>query len=165
MASACGSPESQQKITEAGAAKAIDVARTTIVAVEQGQRRVQYGRNSEACSSFIKRQSMQFLDAKRFTSIWCLASANCLRTLNSAIEHAVRLLNDLVRAEVELENALGIQSHAQLSARKADIAWGCQGAGRAGRSGTAGLAWTRRRFCSWTLLSILDLQLRHPRLP
>lgn len=96
------------KLTQAAAAAAIDVARTTIVAIEQGQRRVKtdelqklaqlYGTSANA----ILRQEAVHLDmVPRFRRL--------PQSADKATEDAARLLNDLVRSEVELENALGIK--------------------------------------------------------
>ena len=96
------------KFTQADAAKAIDVARTTLVAIEQGQRRVKtdelqklaalYGTSANA----ILRQEAVHLDmVPRFRKL--------SQSSNKTTEEAARLLNDLVSAEVELENALGVR--------------------------------------------------------
>lgn len=96
------------KFTQSAAAEAIDVARTTIVAIEKGQRRVRmdelqklatiYGTSANA----ILRQEAVHLDmVPRFRKL--------PQSGGNAIESAVRLLNDLVSAEVELENALGVK--------------------------------------------------------
>ena len=96
------------KFTQADAAKAINVARTTLVAIEQGQRRVKtdelqklaalYGTSANA----ILRQESVHLDmVPRFRKL--------AQSADKATEDAARLLNDLVSAEVELENALGVQ--------------------------------------------------------
>ncbi|MFQ5535197.1 MAG: ImmA/IrrE family metallo-endopeptidase [Sphingomonadales bacterium] len=96
------------KLTQASAAKAIEIARTTIVAIEQGQRRVRmdelqklaaiYGTSANA---ILRREAVHLDMVPRFRKL--------SESKGNAIEGAVRLLNDLVRAEVELENALGIK--------------------------------------------------------
>lgn len=96
------------KITQAGAAELIGAVRTTIVAIEQGKRRVQtdelqklataYGTSANA----LLRQEAVHLDlVPRFRKL--------PESGDDAVERATRLLNDLVRAEVELENALGVR--------------------------------------------------------
>jgi Zn-dependent peptidase ImmA (M78 family)/DNA-binding XRE family transcriptional regulator len=95
------------KFTQASAADAIKVARTTIVAVEQGQRRVRmdelqklatlYGTSANA---LLRREAVHLDMVPRFRKL--------PQSGSDAIENAARLLNDLVRAEVELENALGV---------------------------------------------------------
>ena len=95
------------KFTQASAAEAIKVARTTIVAIEQGQRRVRmdelqklatiYGTSANA---ILRREAVHLDMVPRFRKLPQIDG--------DAIENSARLLNDLVRAEVELENALGV---------------------------------------------------------
>lgn len=95
------------KVTQADAANIIGAARTTIVAIEKGQRKIRidelqklasaYGTNANA----LMRREAVHLDLvpqfrKRFES----------RDLE--IEASSRLLNQLVAAELELENTLGV---------------------------------------------------------
>jgi Zn-dependent peptidase ImmA (M78 family)/DNA-binding XRE family transcriptional regulator len=96
------------KVTQAAAAAALDVARTTIVAMEQGQRRVRL-------------EEMQLLVRLYGTSVNALLRRGAVqvdlkpqfrRTPHGAdaeVEEASALLTDLVKAEVELENLLGVQ--------------------------------------------------------
>lgn len=96
------------KFTQASAAEAIKVARTTIVAIEQGQRRVRmdelqklatiYGTSANA---ILRREAVHLDMVPRFRKLPQIDG--------DAIENSARLLNDLVRAEVELENALGVK--------------------------------------------------------
>ncbi len=96
-----------RKITQAAAAEIIGAARTTIVAIEQGKRRVQldelqmlaaaYGTSANA----ILRKGAVHLDmVPRFRKLPDIQ--------NDSIEQATKVLSDLVRAEVELEEALGV---------------------------------------------------------
>jgi Zn-dependent peptidase ImmA (M78 family)/DNA-binding XRE family transcriptional regulator len=96
------------KITQANAAEAIEASRTTLIAIEQGQRRIRmdelqklsflYGTSVNA---ILRREAVHLDMVPRFRKLHQAPSA--------AAEEAVSLLNELVRAEVELENALGIQ--------------------------------------------------------
>ena len=96
------------KLTQEATAKVIEVARTTIVAIEKGQRRVRmeelqklaaiYGTSVNA---ILRREALHLDMVPRFRKL--------SQSKGDSIEKAVRLLNDLVRAEVELENTLGIQ--------------------------------------------------------
>jgi Zn-dependent peptidase ImmA (M78 family) len=96
------------KMTQALAAEAINVARTTIVAIEQGQRRVRmdelqklamiYGTSVNA---ILRREAVHLDMVPRFRQL--------PQNINNTSDEATRLLNDLVRAEVELENTLGIK--------------------------------------------------------
>ena len=95
-------------ITQANAATRIDVARTTLIAIEKGQRRVQtselqclarlYGTSANA---LLRHESVHVDLQYRFRK---LSSSS-----DEAAEEAVGLLTDIVRAEVELENLLGIK--------------------------------------------------------
>jgi Zn-dependent peptidase ImmA (M78 family)/DNA-binding XRE family transcriptional regulator len=96
------------KITQADAANAIGVARTTLVAVEQGQRRVrinelqqlahQYGTSVNA---LLRQESVHVDLEPRFRRL--------PGSGDSGADSAVQLLSNLARAEVELENLLGIK--------------------------------------------------------
>lgn len=96
------------KVTQASAAKTIEVARTTLVAIEQGQRRVKmdelqklaavYGTSANA---ILRREAVHLDMVPRFRKLQ--------ETTDNAVEDSVQLLNALVRAEVELENMLGIE--------------------------------------------------------
>jgi Zn-dependent peptidase ImmA (M78 family)/transcriptional regulator with XRE-family HTH domain len=95
-------------ITQADAALAAEVARTTLVAIEQGQRR-------------IRIQELQRLARLYHTSVNALVREESIhvdltpkfRKLNknvpSSENRAIQLLADLARAEVELENLLGVK--------------------------------------------------------
>lgn len=94
-------------ITQAEAAKAADVARTTLVAIEQGQRRVRmeelqplaqlYGTTVNA---LLRREAVHVDLMPRFRK---------LGAADQAAVSATRLLAALSKAEVELENLLGVQ--------------------------------------------------------
>lgn len=98
------------RLTQAAAAEAIGAARTTIVALEQGKRRVRmdelqklaatYGTSANA---LLRREAVHIDMIPQFRKL--------VQTSADAVERAARLLNDLVRAEVELENALGVKRH------------------------------------------------------
>ncbi|SMH27982.1 XRE family transcriptional regulator [Mesorhizobium australicum] len=96
------------QLTQAVAAEEIDVARTTLVAIERGQRRIKMNELQELCSLYgtsanaILRQEAVHLDmVPRFRKL--------AQSADDAAERAAGLLNDLVSAELELENALGIK--------------------------------------------------------
>lgn len=95
------------KVTQAAAAKAIDVARTTIVAIEQGQRRARMDElqklaaiYSTSANAILRREAVHLDMVPRFRKL--------PQSDDSEIEDSARLLNTLVRAEVELENMLGV---------------------------------------------------------
>ena len=94
-------------LTQTNAAADLRVARTTLVAMEQGRRRARtaeiqhlarlYGTSVNAV---LRREAVHVDPVPRFRK---LPIAN-----NEAAERAARLLTDLVRAEVELEDLLGV---------------------------------------------------------
>jgi len=95
------------KLTQASAAALIGVARTTIVAIEQGLRHIRLDELQKLASAygtsanFLLRREAVLLDlVPRFRKL--------PQGVGEEVEVASRLLNDLVRAEVELENALGV---------------------------------------------------------
>lgn len=96
------------ELTQAAASAAVSIARTTLVAMEQGQRRVRmdelqqlaklYGTNA---NSLLRREAVHVDLAPRFRKLPGAA--------DDTVRTASKLLADMVRAEVELENLLGIQ--------------------------------------------------------
>ncbi|UWU77461.1 XRE family transcriptional regulator [Bradyrhizobium huanghuaihaiense] len=95
------------KLTQGDAAAIISAARTTIVAIEQGKRRIRIEElqklaaayNSSA-NAILRREAIHLDLIPRFRKN--------LETSDAAIESASRLLSDLVQAELELENVLGV---------------------------------------------------------
>jgi Zn-dependent peptidase ImmA (M78 family)/DNA-binding XRE family transcriptional regulator len=95
------------KITQAAAAQAIGVARTTIVAMEQGERRARTGELQQlarlygtSVNALLRRESVHVDLAPRFRRM--VGS-------DEAAAEAAELMADLAKAEVELENLLGIK--------------------------------------------------------
>ena len=95
-------------ITQANAARGIDIARTTLVAIEKGKRRIRHDELQRlarlyhtSVNAVLRRESV-FVDfVPRFRKL--------NSTTDNAAVSAARLLSNLVRAEVELENLLGIK--------------------------------------------------------
>ena len=94
--------------TQADAAEAIDVARTTLVAIEQGKRRARLGELQKlarlyktSVNALLRREAIHVDLSPRFRKLQTAG--------NSAEDDAVRLLAELAKAEVELENLLGIK--------------------------------------------------------
>jgi len=95
------------KLTQAAAAAALEVARTTVVAIEQGQRRAKldelqrlaalYGTTLNA---LLRREAVQVDLKPRFRR---------MGEQNDGVEGAVTLLTTLVQAELELEDLLGVR--------------------------------------------------------
>lgn len=95
------------KLTQKEAADAISVARTTLVAIEQGQRRVRMDEiqrlaklYKSSVNALLRREAVHIDLVPRFRK---LISSN-----DTASASASDLLSNLARAEVELENLLGI---------------------------------------------------------
>ena len=95
-------------ITQADAAAGTGMARTTLVAIEQGQRRVRMdeiqllARLYKTSANALLRDEAVHVDlAPRFRK--------AIHAEDDGINEAVTLLSDLARAEVELENILGIK--------------------------------------------------------
>ena len=94
-------------MTQAEAASRVGLARTTLVAVEQGDRRIRTGelqrlaRTYSTTANTILRREAAFVQlALRFRKLPSSKGTSCTQ--------AADLLEGLVRAEVELENLLGI---------------------------------------------------------
>jgi Zn-dependent peptidase ImmA (M78 family)/DNA-binding XRE family transcriptional regulator len=95
------------KITQAAAAQTIGVARTTIVAMEHGERRARTSELQQlaklygtSVNALLRRESIHVDLAPRFRRM--VGS-------DEAAAEAAELMADLTKAEVELENLLGIK--------------------------------------------------------
>ncbi|MDQ0625838.1 XRE family transcriptional regulator [Paraburkholderia graminis] len=104
-------------LTQDAGAKAAGVARTTLVAIEKGQRTARIEELQALCrhygisvNSLLRREAVHVDLIPRFRSL--------PETASEGIEQAARTLNDLVRAEVELESVLGIQRQRNYPAEK-----------------------------------------------
>lgn len=95
-------------LTQKQAADAIAISRTTLVAIEQGQRRVRMDElqqlaklYSTSVNAVLRRESIHVDLMPRFRKL--------IGSNDSAASAATELLANLARAEVELENLLGIK--------------------------------------------------------
>ena len=95
-------------VTQADAAAGIDIARTTLVAIEKGQRRIRPDELQRlarfydtSVNALLRRESVHVDLVPRFRKL--------STSTDEAADEAARLLADLIRAEVELENILGIK--------------------------------------------------------
>ena len=96
------------KITQAAAASALDVARTTIVAMEQGQRRAKL----DELQRLAKLYQTSLNALLRTEAVHVDLTPQFRQAADSGdadVEDAAELLTRLVKAEVELENLLGVQ--------------------------------------------------------
>ena len=95
------------KVTQAAAAAALEVARTTVVAIEQGQRRAKLDELQRLASLYgisvnalLRREAVQVDLKPRFRR---------MGEQDDGVEGAVALLTTLVQAELELEDLLGVR--------------------------------------------------------
>lgn len=95
--------------TQAEAAAAIDVARTTLVAIEQGQRRARIEELQRLAALY--KSSVNALLRREAVCVDLFPRFRKLPTVTDGSDEyeAARLLAELSRAEVELENLLGIK--------------------------------------------------------
>jgi Zn-dependent peptidase ImmA (M78 family)/DNA-binding XRE family transcriptional regulator len=96
------------KITQAAAADAIKVARTTLVAIEKGERRARMAEVQQlaklyrtSVNALLREESVHVDLAPRFRKV--------IGAGDTAADKAAGLLADLAKAEVELENLLGVK--------------------------------------------------------
>jgi Zn-dependent peptidase ImmA (M78 family)/DNA-binding XRE family transcriptional regulator len=96
-------------LTQDDAAKAISVSRTTMIAIEKGDRRLR-GKEFVALADLYSTTANQLL-RQSVVSVDLIPRFRALpETQSSKAEDAARLLNDLAAAEVELERLLGRHS-------------------------------------------------------
>ena len=95
-------------ITQKDAADTIHIARTTLVAIEQGQRRIRIDELQElaklyntSVNALLRREAVHVDLVARFRKL--------PDALDTAADEAVGIISRLARAEVELENLLGIE--------------------------------------------------------
>lgn len=99
-------------VTQAAAAEAIGVARTTLVAIEQGERRIRLGELQKLAQMYhsgvnalLRNESVHVDLVPRFRK---------LPGKDAAAEQAAQLMASLAKAEVELENLLGVTRSSNL---------------------------------------------------
>lgn len=95
-------------VTQSAAADSIGVARTTLIAIEQGQRRVRMNelqrlarRYGTSVNALLRQEAVHVDLTPRFRKLFASSAV--------AEDTAAQLLSDLARAEVELENLLGVR--------------------------------------------------------
>lgn len=95
-------------LTQAIAADHLDIARTTLVAIEKGQRRIRTNELQKLARLYDT--SVNTLLRRESVCVDLVPRFRALRTGDdSATNAAAQLMADLVRAEVELENLLGVE--------------------------------------------------------
>jgi Zn-dependent peptidase ImmA (M78 family)/DNA-binding XRE family transcriptional regulator len=98
----------QVGLTQADAANAVNLSRTTLVAIEQGQRRVRL-EELRALAKLYKTSINEMLRQEAVTAELTPKFRKLFRDKNDPVEEAVQQLSDLARAEVELEGLLGVK--------------------------------------------------------
>src|ERR1039457_74865 len=95
-------------LNQSNAAASIEVARTTLIAIEQGQRRVRMNELQQlarlygtSVNALLRQEAIQVDLAPRFRKL--------IGSSNAAADAAAKLMADLAKAEVELENLLGFK--------------------------------------------------------
>ena len=95
-------------VTQSAAAEAANMARTTLVAIEKGQRRIRISELQRLAKYFgtsvnalLRQEAVQLDLIPKFRK---LSDGG-----EPSVERAARLLTDLAKAEVELEGLLGVQ--------------------------------------------------------
>lgn len=108
-------------LTQDVAAKAAGLSRTTLVAIEKGHRAAKLMELQDLCRSYgvsvnsiLRRESVHVDLVPRFRTL--------AETGEPSIDTAAKMLNDLVKAEVELENILGVQKTYNYPAEKSILA-------------------------------------------
>lgn len=96
------------QVTQADAASSIDIARTTLVAMEQGQRRVRMSELQQLAKAYgtsvnalLCQEAVHVDLAPRFRKLF--------DSKDDAAADAAELMANLAKAEVELENLLGVK--------------------------------------------------------
>ncbi|TLG72592.1 XRE family transcriptional regulator [Methylocystis sp. B8] len=96
------------RLKQADAATALNIARTTLIAIEKGQRRVRLGELQQlaklyrtSVNALLRTEAIQVDLAPQFRKLGI--------QLDDAVANAAQLLCDLAKAEVELENLLGVK--------------------------------------------------------
>jgi len=95
------------KVTQAAAAAALDVARTTVVAIEQGQRRAKLDELQRLASLYGT--SLNALLRSEAVQIDLKPRFRRMGEHGDGVEGAVALMTTLVQAELELEDLLGVR--------------------------------------------------------
>lgn len=98
----------QAGLTQADAASAVNLSRTTLVAIEQGQRRVRL-EELRALAKLYKTSINEMLRQEAVKAELTPKFRKLFRETNDPVEDAAQQLSDLARAEVELEGLLGVK--------------------------------------------------------
>jgi Zn-dependent peptidase ImmA (M78 family)/DNA-binding XRE family transcriptional regulator len=96
------------KVTQSDAAASVEIARTTLIAIEQGQRRVRMSELQQlarlygtSVNALLRQEAVHVDLAPRFRRLF--------RSSEASADNAAQLMSSLASAEVELENLLGVK--------------------------------------------------------
>ena len=97
------------KLKQAEAAETVGLSRTTLIAIEQGQRRVRID-ELRKLANLYKMSINELMRQEAIHADLTPKFRKLFQQEDDAVERAVKQLEDLVRAEAELEQLLGVQS-------------------------------------------------------
>lgn len=95
-------------LTQADAASAVNLSRTTLLAIEQGQRRVKL-EELRSLAKLYKTSINELLRQEAVQADLKPKFRKLFHDKDDPIEHAVQQLSELAKAEVELEGLLGVK--------------------------------------------------------
>jgi Zn-dependent peptidase ImmA (M78 family)/transcriptional regulator with XRE-family HTH domain len=97
------------KLKQAEAAETVGLSRTTLIAIEQGQRRVRID-ELRKLANLYKMSINELMRQEAIHADLTPKFRKLFQQEDDAVERAVKQLEDLARAEAELEQLLGVQS-------------------------------------------------------
>lgn len=97
------------KLKQAEAAEAVGLSRTTLIAIEQGQRKVRID-ELRKLAALYKMSINELMRQEAIHADLTPKFRKLFQQEDDAVERAVKQLEDLARAEAELEQLLGVQS-------------------------------------------------------
>jgi Zn-dependent peptidase ImmA (M78 family)/DNA-binding XRE family transcriptional regulator len=97
------------KLKQADAAESVGLSRTTLIAIEQGQRKVRID-ELRKLAALYKMSINELMRQEAIHADLTPKFRKLFQQEDDAIERAVKQLEDLARAEAELEQLLGVQS-------------------------------------------------------
>ena len=97
------------KLKQAEAAETVGLSRTTLIAIEQGQRRVRID-ELRKLANLYKMSINELMRQETIHADLTPKFRKLFQQEDDAVERAVKQLEDLARAEAELEQLLGVQS-------------------------------------------------------
>lgn len=104
-------------LTQAQAASCLGCARTTLVAIEKGQRRIRIDELQKLANFYgTSANDLLMIESVQVDLVPRFRKAHVAE--DSGIQHAAALLSSLAKAELELESILGIEHHSDLPSER-----------------------------------------------